>query len=26
LLIALVIGAAFDLPFEDLILPPNGDL
>ena len=25
-LIALVIGAAFDLPFEDLILPPNGDL
>ena len=26
LVIALIIGAAFDLPFEDLILPPNGDL
>ena len=25
-LVALAIGAAFDLPFEDLILPPNGDL
>ena len=25
-LIALIIGAAFDLPFEDLILPPNGDM
>lgn len=25
-LITLVIGAVFDLPFEDLVLPPNGDL
>lgn len=24
--ITLVIGAAFDLPFEDLVLPPNGDV
>lgn len=24
--IALVIGAVFDLPFEDLVLPPNGDV
>ena len=25
-LITLVIGSAFDLPFEDLVLPPNGDV
>ena len=25
-LIALVIALAFDLPFDDLVLPPNGDL
>jgi len=25
-LVTLVIGAAFDLPFEDLVLPPNGDV
>ena len=25
-LITLVIGAVFDLPFEDLVLPPNGDV
>ena len=25
-LIALVIGSVFDLPFEDLVLPPNGDV
>ena len=25
-LIAFVIGAVFDLPFEDLVLPPNGDV
>ena len=24
--ITLVIGAVFDLPFEDLVLPPNGDV
>ena len=26
ILIAFVLGAVFDLPFEDLILPPNGDV
>ena len=26
ILIAFVLGALFDLPFEDLILPPNGDV
>ena len=25
-LVAFVIGAVFDLPFEDLVLPPNGDV
>ena len=25
-LVTLVIGAVFDLPFEDLVLPPNGDV
>ena len=24
--ITLVIGAVFNLPFEDLVLPPNGDV
>ena len=26
IMIAFVLGAIFDLPFEDLILPPNGDV
>lgn len=26
MVIALVIGIVFDLPFDDLVLPPNGDL